>query len=142
MGASFPLWGLLLARVQNIFYFNDTQALRDASVVVAIRFVLLGINSLIGYTLQYYCIAQVGQRISTGTTDITPPIYLPVFLSLCLSICLPACLPTCLPACQPISYLPAYLPACLSACRPACLSACLPMCLPISDLPACALACR
>jgi hypothetical protein len=78
VGASFPIWGLLLARVQNIFYFTDTQKLRDASVVVAIRFVLLGLDTLIGYLLQYYCIAQVGQRISTGTIyyshHITSPI--------------------------------------------------------------------
>jgi hypothetical protein len=53
--------------VQNIFYFNDTQALRDASALAAIRFVLLGLDTLIGYILMYYCIAQVGQRISTGT---------------------------------------------------------------------------
>jgi ABC-type bacteriocin/lantibiotic exporter with double-glycine peptidase domain len=57
--------GLLLASIQNIFYYTDLQQLRDESVVVAIRFVLLGIMCFIGYILQYYCIAQVGQRIST-----------------------------------------------------------------------------
>jgi ABC-type multidrug transport system fused ATPase/permease subunit len=57
--------GLLLASVQNIFYYTDLQRLRDESVVIAIRFVLLGIMCFIGYILQYYCIAQVGQRIST-----------------------------------------------------------------------------
>jgi hypothetical protein len=66
VGAAFPIWGLLLASVEDIFYYTDVQALRDASVTVAIRFILLGICCLIGYVLQYYCIAQVGQRISTG----------------------------------------------------------------------------
>ena len=70
VGATFPLWGLLLAAVQDIFYYTDLQALRDASALTATRFIMLGINCLIGYTLQYYCIAQVGQRISTGTAQI------------------------------------------------------------------------
>ena len=69
VGATFPLWGLLLAAVQDIFYYTDLQALRDASALTATRFIMLGINCLIGYTLQYYCIAQVGQRISTGTAQ-------------------------------------------------------------------------
>ena len=66
VGAAFPIWGLLLASVEDIFYYTDTTALREAGAVVATRFIMLGINCLIGYTLQYYCIAQVGQRISTG----------------------------------------------------------------------------
>ena len=66
VGAAFPIWGLLLASVEDIFYYTDVQLLRDASVTVAIRFILLGICCLIGYVLQYYCIAQVGQRISTA----------------------------------------------------------------------------
>jgi ATP-binding cassette subfamily B (MDR/TAP) protein 1 len=65
VGAAFPIWGLLLATVQDMFYYTDTNALRVASVTVATRFIMLGIDCLIGYTLQYYCIAQVGQRIST-----------------------------------------------------------------------------
>ena len=117
MGASFPIWGLLLARVQNIFYFNDTQELRDGAAEAAIRFLLIGLDTLIGYTLQYYCIAQVGQRISTGTADTTPP------------ACAPACLSACRPACLSAG-LPAYLRACLSAGLPICLPACWPAWLP------------
>ena len=66
VGAAFPIWGLLLASVEDIFYYTDMQELRDAGGLVATRFIMLGICCLIGYTLQYYCIAQVGQRISTG----------------------------------------------------------------------------
>lgn len=65
VGSSFPIMGLLLASVLNIFYYTDLQQLRDESVVIAIRFVLLGIMCFVGHILQYYCIAQVGQRIST-----------------------------------------------------------------------------
>jgi ATP-binding cassette, subfamily B (MDR/TAP), member 1 len=65
VGAAFPIWGLLLATTQDMFYYRDTQRLRDESVVIAGRFVMLGVNCLLGYTLQYFCIAQVGQRIST-----------------------------------------------------------------------------
>ena len=55
--------------MENIFYYEDIKAMRDASVEVAKRFIMLGINCFIGYTLQYYCIAQVGQRISTGEEE-------------------------------------------------------------------------
>lgn len=48
---------------------------------------MLGINCLIGYTLQYYCIAQVGQRISTGEKydydrhHLFPSFFFSLFLS-------------------------------------------------------------
>ena len=66
VGAAFPIWGLLLASVENMFYLDDIQELRNSAALAATRFIMLGICCLIGYTLQYYCIAQVGQRISTG----------------------------------------------------------------------------
>ena len=71
VGAAFPIWGLLLASIQDIFYYTDIKALRDASALAATRFIMLGIDCLIGYTLQYYCIAQVGQRVSTGTAQLS-----------------------------------------------------------------------
>ena len=70
MGAAFPIWGLLLATVENMFYLDDVQELRNSAALAATRFIMLGICCLIGYTLQYYCIAQVGQRISTGRSMI------------------------------------------------------------------------
>jgi ATP-binding cassette subfamily B (MDR/TAP) protein 1 len=65
VGGAFPIWGLLLARTQDMFYLTNFDEMRRRSVVVAERFIMLGFNCLIGYTLQYYCIGQVGHRIST-----------------------------------------------------------------------------
>jgi ATP-binding cassette subfamily B (MDR/TAP) protein 1 len=42
----------------------DTAAMMCKAVKVATYFVLLGIECLIGYTLQYYCIARVGEAVS------------------------------------------------------------------------------
>jgi ATP-binding cassette, subfamily B (MDR/TAP), member 1 len=64
VGGTFPIWGLLIASALDIFYYTDAQSMRDASAIVAYRFILLGINSFIGHILQFYCLAQVGQRIS------------------------------------------------------------------------------
>lgn len=65
VGISFPIWGLLLAYTQNMFYLPNSSRLRDYSIVIAIRFILLGVDCLVGYTLQYYCIGRLGHKMVT-----------------------------------------------------------------------------
>jgi len=65
VGGAFPLWGLLLAQTQSMFYLTDTNELRHESVIVAERFFMLGIDCLIGYTLLYFCVGLLGHRIVT-----------------------------------------------------------------------------
>jgi ATP-binding cassette, subfamily B (MDR/TAP), member 1 len=63
-GTVFPLWGYVLAKAQNMFFYSDTDKMRHRAVTEAIYFVGLGLASLISCTLQYWGVAQVGERIS------------------------------------------------------------------------------
>jgi ATP-binding cassette, subfamily B (MDR/TAP), member 1 len=63
-GAVFPLWGYILAKAQNMFFYSDTDKMRHQAITEAIYFSCLGLASLISCTLQYWGIAQVGERIS------------------------------------------------------------------------------
>jgi ATP-binding cassette, subfamily B (MDR/TAP), member 1 len=63
-GAVFPLWGYILAKAQNMFFFTDTDKMRRKAVKEAIYFCCLGLASLFSCTLQYWGVAQVGERIS------------------------------------------------------------------------------
>ena len=65
VGITFPLWGLLLADVQSIFYLHDTQRLRNESATNAEYFIELGVCSLLGFIIQNYCVAQVGERVTS-----------------------------------------------------------------------------
>ena len=48
VGVVFPLWGMLIALVQNMFYYPDTNGMRIESEVVAKRFIMLGLLALTG----------------------------------------------------------------------------------------------
>jgi ATP-binding cassette, subfamily B (MDR/TAP), member 1 len=63
-GTVFPLWGYVLAKAQNMFFYSDTDKMRHRAVTEAIYFAGLGVASLISCTLQYWGVAQVGERIS------------------------------------------------------------------------------
>ena len=63
-GSIFPLWGLILAKTQNLFYYTDTGHIRSESANVAVYFILLGVACQVGAFFQFWAIAQVGERVS------------------------------------------------------------------------------
>jgi ATP-binding cassette subfamily B (MDR/TAP) protein 1 len=65
VGASFPIWGLLLAQFQSAFYLTDTDEMRAESVVTSEYFILLGVMCLVGNIVQQFSIAQAGERAAT-----------------------------------------------------------------------------
>lgn len=64
-GATFPVWGWLLAKAQSNFYENDADKIEDGGAEVAIQFVILGLVCLFSSTLEFWGIAHVGEKIST-----------------------------------------------------------------------------
>ena len=86
-GSIFPLWGLILAKTQTLFYYTDTSRIRSSATNVAIYFILLGTFSgnfnlglsflvgvacLVGGILQYGGVAQVGERVSMQLRGASP----------------------------------------------------------------------
>ena len=63
-GAVFPMWGMVLARAQNMFFYEDTDKVRHKAVVQSIYFAALGALALVSCTLQYWGVAQAGERLS------------------------------------------------------------------------------
>lgn len=63
-GSVYPVWGLLLAKTQTLFYYSDTQRMRSTAANVALYFFLLAIGCLVGGVLEFGGIAQVGERVS------------------------------------------------------------------------------
>jgi ATP-binding cassette, subfamily B (MDR/TAP), member 1 len=63
-GAVFPVWGMILAKAENMFFYEDTDKMRHKATVQAYYFAGLGLTSLVSCTLQYWGIAQVGERLS------------------------------------------------------------------------------
>ena len=63
-GAIFPCWGLVLARSQNMFYYNDPNRIRSESAQQARYFLILAFGALISCILQYYCIGQMSERVA------------------------------------------------------------------------------
>ncbi len=62
VGSTFPIWGLLLAKTENMFYMSP-DVMRTESIIVLERFVMLGVCALLGYLFQHIGISQVGQRV-------------------------------------------------------------------------------
>ena len=65
VGVTFPVWGLLLADVQSIFFLKDTNKMRTDAGMNAQYFIMLGVCAFLGFIIQNYCVAQVGERITT-----------------------------------------------------------------------------
>jgi ATP-binding cassette subfamily B (MDR/TAP) protein 1 len=63
-GAIFPLWGMLLAQTQNMFYYTNPDRIRRRALELAFVYVALAITSIVSSTLQYWGVAQVGERVS------------------------------------------------------------------------------
>ena len=54
-GAVFPVWGLVLAKTQNLFYkIYDTDQMRSEASMVAIYFVILAIVAFVSSGLQFW----------------------------------------------------------------------------------------
>jgi ATP-binding cassette subfamily B (MDR/TAP) protein 1 len=53
-GAVFPVWGLLLANSQNMFYLSDTNEVRQRARVMALSFVGIAGFSLLSCTALYF----------------------------------------------------------------------------------------
>merc|ERR1711968_209413 len=63
-GAVFPVWGLILAQTQDMFYEENTDNMRRESITVAIYFILMGIVSVISSGFQFWGVASVAERVS------------------------------------------------------------------------------
>jgi ABC-type multidrug transport system fused ATPase/permease subunit len=63
-GTIFPMWGLVLAHSQNMFYYNDPNRIRSESAQQAKYFLTLAFGALISCILQYYCIGQMSERVA------------------------------------------------------------------------------
>ena len=53
-GAVFPVWGLLVANSQNMFYLSDTNEIRQRAKVMSLSFVGIAGYSLLSCTALYY----------------------------------------------------------------------------------------
>ena len=63
-GAIFPSWGLLLAKTQRMFYYTNPDTIRENANLLACFYILLAGLAIISATLQFWGVAQVGERIS------------------------------------------------------------------------------
>jgi len=63
-GAIFPCWGYMLARTQGMFYFNSAEKIRKRAAFLSEMYIVLAVGALVSATLQFYAIAQVGERVS------------------------------------------------------------------------------
>ena len=63
-GAVFPVWGLLLAQTQDMFYNDDTDKMREESLMVCIYFICMGVVSFFSSGLQFWGVASVAERVS------------------------------------------------------------------------------
>eukprot|EP01035_Chromulina_nebulosa_P018834 gene18834-24615_t len=63
-GAVFPVWGLLLADTQHMFYYKDGEKIKRKAAELAIYYIIIGVIALVSATFQFWGVAQVGERIS------------------------------------------------------------------------------
>jgi ATP-binding cassette subfamily B (MDR/TAP) protein 1 len=63
-GGVFPFWGFFLAKTQKIFYYIDPDRMRRESAILAGWYCLMGVISVFSSTSQFYCIAELGERVS------------------------------------------------------------------------------
>jgi len=63
-GAVFPLWGLVLAEAQSLFYEEKPSDIRDGGEVVAIYFLVIGVGCFISAVLEYWGLANIGERVA------------------------------------------------------------------------------
>ena len=68
-GAIFPVWGLLLAKTQRMFYYTDPDRVETKAAELAIYYIIMAIIAVISSTLQFGGIAKAGEQISCKLRD-------------------------------------------------------------------------
>lgn len=63
-GAVFPVWGMVLAQTQEMFYTTDSQKMRNESVMIAIYFIIIGSVAIVSSTAQFWGVAASAERVS------------------------------------------------------------------------------
>jgi ATP-binding cassette subfamily B (MDR/TAP) protein 1 len=69
-GAIFPVWGLLLAKTQRMFYYTDPDKVETKAAELAIYYIIMAIIAVISSTLQFGGIAKAGEQISMKLRDL------------------------------------------------------------------------
>ncbi|RYH10024.1 hypothetical protein EON65_39780 [archaeon] len=72
-GATFAIWGYLLAKAQTAFYYSTPEKVLEESRFYAYLFVLVGGVALISATLQYYGVCAVSILNYNSMIKITNP---------------------------------------------------------------------
>jgi len=65
-GGAFPVWGYYLAKAQAMYFVESTHVLRVKAIGTAVAFIVLGVVTIGGATLQFWCIGRVGEYVSTA----------------------------------------------------------------------------
>lgn len=63
-GTIFPVWGMLLAKTQKMFYYTDPEIIQKKAAELAIYYIIMAIIAVISSTLQFGGIAKAGEQIS------------------------------------------------------------------------------
>jgi ATP-binding cassette, subfamily B (MDR/TAP), member 1 len=63
-GAMFPCWGLLLAKTQDMFYYEDTNKMQDEAEILSLLYVAMAFIALTSSTFQFWGSAQVCEAVS------------------------------------------------------------------------------
>ena len=58
-GGAFPVWGYYLAKAQAMYFVESTHVLRVKAIGTAVAFIVLGVVTIGGATLQFWCIGRV-----------------------------------------------------------------------------------
>ena len=61
-GGIFPVWGLVLAKAQAMFFNTTAHVLRHKAAWVALYFILMAFGCIVSNLLQYWCIGRVRKR--------------------------------------------------------------------------------
>jgi len=64
VGASFPIWGTLLARVQNMYYQADADSIRNSAKTWCMAFAVLGAGIFFANIAQWWGLSTVGERLT------------------------------------------------------------------------------
>jgi ATP-binding cassette subfamily B (MDR/TAP) protein 1 len=62
-GCVYPLWGWMLGQSQDTFYHADAREIRETSAFYACMYLVLGVAACFSYTLQFWSVAQVTERV-------------------------------------------------------------------------------
>jgi len=63
-GGTFPIWGYILARAQDVLYEEDARDVSKGGEIMGIYFCLVGVACLLGCTLEFWGMAHIGEKLS------------------------------------------------------------------------------